>query len=138
MKARLIIILAGMSIGFVGCKKNKIEKNLNETWTLSGLFIGGVNEVTQNTSHTLEFVNVDKGEGNATLVTTDAVSSYYMTGTVTLNDDYSHADITLNDGTYQIHWDADMTVDESSLTLSGTHTDNVGSPAETLLINGFR
>ena len=114
----LILILSIILISFSSCKKKKIDKNLNGTWALSELIIDGYNEVTVNTSITMEFSNVEKGEGNVTIVSTDAQGSHYDLGTITIDDKYEKMQMTIPTGIL----DGDFTVDETTFEYNGTFT----------------
>lgn len=138
MKRILGLIILSSTLLFVGCKKRNIRNNLEGTWTLSVLAWDGDNEVSQNSSHSLEFKNVEKDGGDIVLHTVESGTTYTASGTFTFNKDHTELDATLIDGTYQLHWEVDLTVDESNLTLSGISNDNVGSPQSVFLVNGFK
>lgn len=135
---KIIGVFILSSVLLVGCKKSKIDKNLDGTWILSELTISGFNEVTVNTSHSLEFSNVDKGEGSVRLISTDAQGVYIESGTVSINKDYDHMSITLNDAGWVSNLDGDFTVDESSFSLTGTYSNSSGNSAEPVSVKGFK
>lgn len=123
---KLISILCLILITAGSCKKSKIDKNLDGTWNLSELIVDGYNEVTTNTSFKLEFSNIDKGEGDVTLIATDAQGSYYTLGTVVIDKKYETMKMSFIETGYSTFLEGDFTVDKTSFECTGTFSDSTG------------
>lgn len=119
------------------CRKKKIDENLNGTWILSELIIDSYNEVTSNTSISIEFSNVEKGEGVITLISKDNQGTYYTVGSLKIDKKYENMTATFVESGWTTIYDGKFTVDESSFELIGTHSDSGGDNL-TLKIKGFR
>lgn len=119
----LIILLLVIS----SCKKRKIDTNLNGAWLLSELTLDGLNEVTPNASFTLEFTDVEKGEGTVRLISIDSQNTYITSGVVTVDKKYKTMSMTLNDAGYTIHMDGSFDVTEYLFTLTGTFSNDAGN-----------
>lgn len=122
------------------CKKNNIEKNLDNEWQVSVLSLDGVNQVNSSNIYTLTFHSVSNGAGEITLHHLDnsSVSSYYYIGDFTLNDDYTYIDATMNSGGVNVVISGDLNVTSTELSINGTWTDNLGSGSQSLQITGSK
>lgn len=123
---QLIFILSILLISISSCKKRKIDKNINGTWELSELIIDGYNEVTTNTSISLEFSNVEKGEGNVTMIAVDAQGTYYTLGTLTIDKKYETMKATFVEPGWTTNYDGDFTVDKTTFEFNGNYSDSSG------------
>jgi hypothetical protein len=123
---KLICILCLTLVTAISCKKSKIDNNLNGTWQLSELIIDGYNEVTTNTSIQLEFSNVEKGEGNVTMIAKDAQGTYYTLGTLEIDEKYETMKATFVEPGWTTYYDGDFTVNKSSFEFNGTYSDSSG------------
>lgn len=134
MKKYIYILLIGISL--ISCKKAKIEKNLEGTWVVESMFEDGYNYISEITSITLEFSNVDKGSGNITLNGIEDGDLFVYTGTIVLNDDYSEMVVTVGTNSPDLDWvwDTNLTVDKEKLSLDGLSSDGEGALTHTFLL----
>lgn len=124
-------------LAFSSCTKGKIEKNLDGSWSLNGYYIDGVDQVSNSTSFSIEFVNVDKGAGEVFFYATNASSgTTVMTGTCALNDDYSRIHILLAGAGSTHDWDMSLEVDKANIRMNGNGTSN--GVVHTVLMEGFQ
>ena len=121
---KILLLVLTIALVGVGCKKRKIEKNLNGIWNLSGLFINGENNVTQYTSYQLEFTGVKKGEGRVNLIATDSLGTYIDTGVVFINDDYNTMKMTFIGDGYTMNMEGSFDVDKSNFNMNGEFLDS--------------
>src|SRR3989338_7400491 len=124
-------------LAFSSCKKGKIEKNLDGSWSLNGFYIDGVDQVSNNSTYSLEFANIDKGAGEEFFYSSNATSgTTVMTGTCALNDDYSRIHIVLAGAGSAYDWDLALEVDKAKIRMTGDGTSN--GVVHTILMEGFQ
>lgn len=136
MKKLGLFLLLFVALSNVSCKKRKIEKNIEGVWILSQFYLDGTNQVTANTSHSIEFKNVDDGKGTMVLYTSDNQGSYTTFGNFELTDKHEKIKATLIDGTYHHYLNGTITVTENTVEINGTSSDNNGSPTTAMIIKG--
>lgn len=135
-KLSFLILFAGIVL-ISACQKSKVRNNLKDEWNLTVLSYDSNNLVSESTAYTLEFYDVKKAGGNVIIKATDVTGTYPSSGTFTFNKDHTRIELTLVDGSHELYWEVDVSVDENNLTLSGMSNDNVGSSEAELLVIGM-
>lgn len=123
---RIFYLIPLLAFFVIGCRKSKIEKNLNDTWAMTEIIVGTDNLVSSGTSVKMEFSTIKKGEGGVTFTVTDSQGTYYSTGSLQLDKKYEQMTVTIVSNGVTTIFDGEFTVDESKFELTGTYSDSYG------------
>lgn len=131
-----MLLCGALVILAVGCKKRKIQANLDEFWQLSVYSVNGINEVAVDDQFTLNFSYVDKGVSSVEFVKhyPNGISLSYE-GTAEFNSEFTELHIQLNGGLESYVWNLVVNqLDEQNLYLTGSGTNN--SESCTIMLKG--